>query len=98
MAKVTLKNVFSFIEGNLKMYLDQWDALPEHEKEQVAYRMEVCKDDCVKNGYCTYCQCSVPAKLYSRYSCNKDERFPGIMSKKRWEEYKEEKNIKIEIK
>jgi hypothetical protein len=97
MAKITLKNIFSFFEGNLKLYLDQWDALPEHEKEQVAYRLEICKDDCVKQGKCVYCGCKVPGKLYSRWSCNNNERFPGIMTPQKWEEYKKENNIEIEI-
>jgi len=79
------------------MYLDQWDALPEHEREQVAYRVGICKDDCVKEGKCKYCGCKLPGKFYSRFSCNGDERFPGIMTKKRWEDYKLENDIEVNI-
>jgi len=94
---ITPKKVLQFIEGNLKMLGDRFDLLADHQKEQVAYRAEVCKDDCVKYGYCKECGCSVPGKLYVAKSCNRGKRFPDLMSKADWDEYKKENNISIEI-
>jgi hypothetical protein len=94
--KITPKKVMQFIEGNLKMLGDQLHLLPEHEKEQVMYRAAICKEECLTLGYCVYCGCDVPGKLYVRESCNGGERFPNIMPKQEWEEYKKEKEITIE--
>lgn len=94
--KITVKNVLQFIEGNLKMLGDHIDLLPYHEKEQVIYRSWVCRDECIVNGYCSYCGCSVPGKLYVKESCNEGERFPDMMNEPDWERFKIEKNIKID--
>ena len=55
----------------------------------------VCKNDCVKLGYCKYCGCSIPGKLYVTTSCNNGERFPDLMCEADWEKYKTENNIEI---
>jgi len=94
--KITPKKVFQFIEGNLKMLGDKMHLLPKHEREQVLYRSLVCKDDCMEYGYCVYCGCSVPGKMYVKKSCNGGERFPNLMSASDWEKFKLEKNIEIE--
>jgi len=94
--KITIKNVMQFIEGNLKMLGDHIDLLPYHEKEQVVYRSWVCRNDCVSLGYCKYCGCSVPGKLYVRESCNEGELFPDMMGASAWEEYKKEKGIDLD--
>lgn len=94
--KITLTNILQFIEGNLKMLGEKIHLLPVHEKEQVAYRSMICKEDCVKNGYCKYCGCDLPGKFYSTYSCNKGELFPDLMSKDEWEKFKKEKGIILE--
>jgi hypothetical protein len=93
--KITPKKVFQFIEGNLKMLGDKMHLLPKHEREQVLYRSEVCKDDCMAQGYCKYCGCSVPGKMYVTISCNEGERFPDIMNETDWEKYKLENNLEI---
>lgn len=92
---ITPKKILQFFEGNLKMLGDQLHLLSEHEKEQVLYRLDVCKDDCVKYGYCINCGCSVPGKLYVKESCNAGSRFPDLMNKEDWEKYKTENNIII---
>ena len=86
--KITFKKIFQFIEGNTKMFGDALHLLSDHEKEQVAYRAMICKDECIQLGYCVYCGCKVPNKLYSTKSCNDGERFPDIMSKSDWETFK----------
>lgn len=93
--KITAKKVFQFIEGNLKMLGDELHLLPLHEREQVLYRSAICKDDCVALGYCAYCGCSVPGKLYVRESCNGGERFPNMMNAENWQEFKTKNNIEI---
>ena len=91
--KITPTKILQFIEGNLKLLGDKVYLIPEHEKEQIAYRSLICKDDCIKLGYCTYCGCDLPGKLYVKKSCNSGERFPDLMSKKEWEKYKIENII-----
>ena len=93
--KITPKKVFQFIEGNLKLLGDRMHLLPAHEKEQVLYRAEVCKNDCMLYEYCTYCGCSIPGKLYVKESCNGGERFPDLMGADAWAEYKAKHNIEI---
>jgi hypothetical protein len=92
----SFKKILQFIEGNLKMLGDEFNLLPDYQKEQVLYRLDICKNDCVKSGVCKYCTCSVPGKLYVSESCNHGARFPNMMDEREWEEYKEENNIKIE--
>jgi hypothetical protein len=87
--------ILQFIEGNLKMLGDRFSLLAQHEKEQVLYRSQVCKDDCMQLGYCKECGCSVPGKLYVKQSCNGGERFPDLMKKEEWAKYKKENNIII---
>ena len=44
----TPKLILQFIEGNLKMLGDKFGTLADHTKEQVLYRSQVCKNDCMK--------------------------------------------------
>jgi hypothetical protein len=94
--KITPKKILQFIEGNIKMLGDTFHLLPEHEKEQVMYRLQICKDECVQLGYCVYCGCSIPGKLYVKKSCNHGDRFPNIMPKPDWEDFKKLNNIILE--
>ena len=92
---VTLKNISNFLEGNIKMLGDNFGLLPKYQKEQVLYRANICKDDCVKNGFCKECGCDLPGKFYANASCNKGSRFPDIMNEEAWETFKVENKIKI---
>lgn len=87
-----IKKIFQFIEGNLKLLGDKFDLLSEHQKEQVLYRLEICKNDCLVEKKCLYCGCSFPGKLYVKKSCNNNERFPDMMNSIEWDKYKEEQN------
>ncbi|CAB4175576.1 hypothetical protein UFOVP972_258 [uncultured Caudovirales phage] len=93
--KITLKNIKHYIEGNIKMLGDKMHLLPEHEKEQVAYRAMICKDECVRLEYCVYCGCDIPGKLYVKESCNGGERFPDLMNRDDWEKYKLDNGITL---
>lgn len=93
--KITFEKVIQYVEGNLKMLGDQFGIAPNHICEQVLFRHEICKDDCVKYGYCINCGCSIPGKFYVTKSCNDGERFPDLMGAEEWEAYKKENNIEI---
>lgn len=89
-----MNKIFQFAQGNIRLLGDEFNLLPKHLKEQVRYRSEVCKDECVKYGKCRYCLCDLPGKFYVTESCNKGERFPDLMDEESWRKYKEENNIK----
>jgi hypothetical protein len=95
MQKITTKKVLQFLEGNIKMLGDKFNLLKNHEKEQVLWRLELCKNDCVVEGKCKYCGCSVPGKLYVKKSCNEGIIFPDIMDDWEWQEWKRINNIDI---
>lgn len=90
---LNLNNIKSFIVGNSLYYYDMMIGLPEYYKEQVIYRMDKCKDDCLPNGECIKCGCPTIKKMMNPESCNGGERFPDIMNKEDWEEFKKENNI-----
>lgn len=87
------KNIKSFIEGNSKYVYNKFVGLPSYIKEQVAYRLLQCKDDCVPNNKCKYCGCPPKKKAFVHESCNKGVRFPNLMNEKDWNEYKRKHNI-----
>jgi hypothetical protein len=95
MAEINLKNISQFIEGNVNMLSDRFNLLPNHKREQVSWRLEVCKDDCVIEGICKYCGCSVPGKLYVDKSCNNGKRFPDMMDEIEWEDFRKKNNLTI---
>lgn len=93
--KITRQNIFNYIEGNGRSILSKLGLSQPHIKEQVAYRLLVCKDDCVPNGRCSHgtCTCKLPDRAFSTASCNKS-RFPDLMNEEDWFNYKEENGIK----
>jgi hypothetical protein len=74
---------------------DNFGVLPEYQKEQVLYRADICKNDCAKLGYCKYCGCDFPGKIYVSESCNSGERFPNMLESEDWEKFKKDNNITI---
>jgi len=91
--KITLKNIFSYIEGNSQKALEHLNLQPQHIKEQIAYRRLLCKDDCAIQGKCIYCGCEFYGKTSVQESCNKGMRFPNLMGKQEWEEFKFKNNM-----
>lgn len=91
--KVTIKNIKDYLEGNSNLLLDKLNLQPEWYKEQIAYRMLICRD-CLSKGKCKECGCDVPGKLYVAKSCNKGERFPDLMSEQEWIIFKHKNGIK----
>lgn len=92
-----IKKIYQFIEGNMKMVGDQINLLPLYQKEQVLYRLDICKEDCVPQGRCGYCGCSLPGKLYVKESCNEGKRFPDLMEYNEWQKFKEDNKIIIGV-
>lgn len=92
---LTPEKIRQFIEGNIKMLGVRLNLLPNHEKEQVLWRTIICKNDCLKEGVCKYCGCSLPGKLYVNKSCNGGERFPDMMDVEEWDEFKIKNNIDL---
>jgi hypothetical protein len=93
--KIKLKDIKNYIEGNYKFYKDKLIDSPEYIKEQVYYRLYVCKDDCVKEGKCKYCSCPPHKKSWIKESCNNGERFPQLMEKDSWESFKVRNNVDV---
>jgi hypothetical protein len=91
-SKINLKNIKSFLEGNLQLGLEELGLQPLHIQEQIAYRRLICKDDCAVNNACIKCGCDFKGKTSVKESCNQD-RFPDLMSKVEWEQFKQQNDI-----
>ena len=91
--KITIKNIKSFLEGNIQLGLEQLNLQPLHIQEQIAYRRLLCKDDCAVNNQCIKCGCDFKGKTSVQQSCN-PERFPDLISKLEWDKYKQQHDIK----
>lgn len=85
--EITLKNIKSFFQGYARHYLDKIDLLPLYTKEQVFYRIYTCRETCVPFHKCEKCTCPAIEKSYATASCNLS-KFPNLMSKVEWEEFK----------
>lgn len=90
-----IKNISNYIEGNSKYFYDKLIGLPQHTREEIVWRLEQCKDDCVKTGKCKFCGCTTKGKVFVKESCNKGERFPDLRTKEEWEEFKKTINEDI---
>ena len=88
-------NIKSFIKGNYYYLIDRFNGYPKHKKEQVLYRLAICRKDCVPTGQCIICDCPPKKKAFVNKSCNPD-RFPDMMEKEEWEQFKKENKIKTE--
>jgi len=93
--KITLKNVKAFVKGNFLYYQNEVFSRPLHIKEQVIYRLNICKDDCLIENECVYCGCPPKKKSHLKESCNEGNRFPDLMDKQKWQDYKKENGINI---
>jgi hypothetical protein len=91
--KITLKDISNYIEGNVRLGLDEVGLTQPHLKEQIAYRALMCKEDCATQGKCKHCGCGLPGRWYSTPSCNGGERFPDLMPEDKWLEFKKQNDI-----
>jgi len=92
---ITIENIKAFLEGNSRMLGRKFGLVDEHIHEQVAFRAEICKDTCLAIGKCEVCGCGVPGKLYVKKSCNEGKKFPDLMEKEEWEQYKLDNSIEL---
>jgi hypothetical protein len=86
-------NIKSFIEGNSLYFWDKWLGVSPHIKEQVKFRLNNCKNDCVPAGKCIKCGCPTRRKVFATKSCNYN-RHPDLMNAEDWEKYKKKNNDK----
>lgn len=89
-----LNKVKEYIEGNVKYYKDKFFNSADFIKEQIYFRLNECKDDCLIENKCRNCTCPPRKKVWVSNSCNPN-RFPDLMNKPDWEAYKEEHNINV---
>lgn len=94
--RITINNIKSFIDGNIKYIVDKTVGLPEHIKEQYYFRLYTCKDTCLQTGKCKICECPTTLKAFATKSCNPDEIL-DLMPGAEWRAYKEENNIDDKI-
>jgi len=95
LSDITLKNIKSYIEGNIITIANQLELASPHIKEQILFRSYMCRD-CYKEGHaikgpkhCKECGCALPGKWGSTRSCNEGKRFPDLMNRQDWEKYKQ---------
>jgi hypothetical protein len=91
--KITFGNIWSFIQGTSRAYYDKLIGLPGHLQEQVTWRLSQC-DDCIADGACQVCACPPLKKAFATKTCNV-HRFPDLMEKQEWEQYKRVRGIAI---
>jgi hypothetical protein len=91
-SEITGSKIKSFVQGYSRYYFDNMFGLPEYIKEQVYYRLYICRDTCLISGKCEKCSCPTIKKAYASKSCNL-EKFPDLMSNGEWRLFKE----KVEI-
>ena len=78
------------IKGDLALSMTD-----EHELEQIAFRLDACKDDCAKTGRCVKCNCPFGKMVFSEKGCN-EGRYPPYMDAEEWIQYKESNGIIFE--
>lgn len=93
MRKITIKDIYNYIDGNGRKILSELGFSEKHIEEQVAYRLLKCKDTCVPNKKCKHCGCPLPNRAFGSTSCNNGEIFPDLMSEKDWNKFKKDNNI-----
>lgn len=93
-AEINLKNIKSFLQGNLRYYVNKVKHYPEHIREQYRYRLYTCKDTCLKTGLCENCGCPTVKKAFASEACS--DKFPDFMTGHDWSEYKKANKIDIE--
>jgi len=73
MIKSNPKNIWWWIQGETRMLFYKYVPfmLRNHIKEQFEYRLDNTNKDCLKQGSCVICQCSVPSLLFANKPCSK---------------------------
>lgn len=91
-ARVTLRNVWSYIQGNIRYRLyyskqlygvDLSWLLPKWLKDQIELRIDSMDRQCYNEGSCKICGCKTTALQFSDKACDKP-CYPSMLSKKQW--------------
>jgi hypothetical protein len=84
-----LSNIKNFASGYWNKLRDDshFMSLQPHVKEQVLYRMNLCRE-CYVNGSCLECGCKTPEMFYAVAKVDSKERWGKMLSAKEWEEFK----------
>lgn len=102
-AKINLKNIYYYIQGNLRyrlFYSNFAFLIRPHIKEQIEYRINSMDQDCYRSGQCKMCGCATTKLQMSNKSCDKP-CYPKMLSMKEWRTakilkiYKDEDHRKI---
>jgi len=103
-AKITIKNIKGFLQGNTRKIFDEWFNMSEsHIKEQAVWRLlQVKKNspECFESDECKICHCTVSGKVFEDRMCSLGERedlieqglvpcYPPMMTKEEWEQFKQ---------
>lgn len=98
MAKINLKNVWAFLQGNLryKLYYSPFrELIPKHILEQIEVRFTSMRSSCLFEGACTECGCKTTELQMANKSCD-GLCYPKIVNKKVWEKFKTCKFVKVD--
>lgn len=89
--KEKIKLVYNYLLANYryKLYDSKFKFLiRQHIKEQYLYRLSITNKPCLYNGACVKCGCKIPQLQFSNLACE-GYCYSEMLSKKRWEAYKE---------
>lgn len=91
-SKVTLRNVISYIQGNIRyklFYSKHWRwLLCNHIEEQIEARIVSMNPQCYEQGSCVICGCTTTALQMANKACDKP-CYPTMMSSLNWQLMKE---------
>lgn len=90
-APINIKNIISYITGNLRYSLfnsrSMSKLLPVHIREQIEMRIEEMDQDCYNQGSCIICGCQTPHLQMANKACDKP-CYPTMMNKRDWKTFK----------
>lgn len=91
-AKINLKNIFYFIQGNCRyklFYSTFANLLPRHIRDQIEVRINSMDRKCYAEGQCKICECKTTHLQMCNKACDKP-CYPPMLNRKEWAELKED--------
>lgn len=85
-AKVNLKNMFYYMQGNLryKLFYSKFAfLLNKHIREQIEVRIKSMDKQCYMDGQCKICGCETTALQMANKACDKP-CYPSMLSRNKW--------------
>ena len=93
--KITLKNIFYFIQGHIRyeLYYSKFVWLiRNHIREQIEARINSMNKECYNQGSCIKCGCKTTHLQMSNKAC-KGLCYPSMMNKRKWNLLKNKKIV-----